>query len=309
MRNEKGFTLVEVLAACVILTILMTVLIKGTLTAGSWFAESERIRKEGEITANRVEGNYNALVSVSETAVSALSLQAADGGLTISLDGGIHTKQRYAYGENIFTVLNSRIEGGGTSSGSDPIYEPTRDSVKEIQEIYEELLESLRNPEKMTSEEWLKAIKKEFPANNLPEVAGVFRDKYNLEKIPASMPQHLTIGVWVYSTKPGDQLYYMGKKNQGPDEVYLVFEPENRLWYRVPKGQGAEFDQYKIYDVKAGSTLKSVESYARHTEDDEIYLHENSTQTKNTVTITSAEDVLKFIKNPENGCEILYPDE
>lgn len=307
MRNEKGFTLVEVLAACVVLTILMTVLIKGVLTAGSWFAESERIKREGEITANRVEGGYDASVSVTETAVSGLSLQDADGRM-VSLGGGTHTKRYYTYGENTFTVLKSWLEGGGPS-GSDAVYEPTRDSVKEIQKIYEELLGALKNPEKMTSEEWLKAIQQKFPANAFPEVEEIFRVKYNLEKIPASIPQHLTIGIWVYSTNPGDQLYYMGKRNQGENEVYLIFEPEERIWYRVPKGQGAEFDKYKVYDVAAGSKLTSVESYARYERDDEIYLHENSTNIKNTVTITSAKDVLDFIKNPENGCEALYPEE
>ena len=62
--RNRGMTLIETMTACVILTILMTVLIQGVLAASNWFAESNRIKQNGDKVANHIEGVSDETVSI-----------------------------------------------------------------------------------------------------------------------------------------------------------------------------------------------------------------------------------------------------
>lgn len=106
--DNKGFTLTEVLAACVILTLVLTLLVKGVLAAGNWFAESETIKNQGDVTANRVEGSDNADVSCSQKEWGNIVLQDKEEGETIDFSKEKFKKNVYSYGDVKFSTITSR---------------------------------------------------------------------------------------------------------------------------------------------------------------------------------------------------------
>ena len=51
LKHNRGLTLIETLTASLLITILMTMLIRGVLTASNWYAESEVTKMQGEAVA------------------------------------------------------------------------------------------------------------------------------------------------------------------------------------------------------------------------------------------------------------------
>ena len=104
--DNKGFTLTEVLAACVILTLVLTLLIKGVLAAGNWFAESEAIKNQGEIAANRVEGSENEDVLCSQKEWGNIILRGQEEE-TIDFTKEKIEKNVYSYGDVRFSTITA----------------------------------------------------------------------------------------------------------------------------------------------------------------------------------------------------------
>ena len=74
VMNNKGMTLIETLAAGVIISIVFMVLTNGIITAANWFAEGERIKNNNDVVANAVEGTNSSEVNVTVEDNQTLSL-------------------------------------------------------------------------------------------------------------------------------------------------------------------------------------------------------------------------------------------
>lgn len=320
MRDNKGMTLIETMVACVILTILMTVLIQGILAASNWFAESNRIKDTGETVANRVEGADDGTVTKKSEGVS---VKLEDGAGSLTLPATENKKNDFTYSDISYHTMESSV-ADYEPAAADPIYDPTRVDAGTILTICDQINNTYqtegykaagfsKDSEYNSNDGWLKAIQKKLGGGNgsWPQLSSEFIEKYHISDVDPA--DKLYMKAYVYGQDPLEVLIYVtntpgGGANQW--RAFLIYDPASKLWYRCPKGaEGYAFPSYLDEKIGMSMTMPSCGSYSYYEADNYVYLHANNTDTINNMQVTGYASVLGFIRNEENGWEALFPDE
>lgn len=153
--DNKGFTLIEVLAAGLIIIILLTIVVEGVTSAGDWFARSEEKKREARAITRAIEGNMgNTKVAIEDINEPKLYLGDlnADGGFQVeyNLSNGLEGS-KYSYIDGDLVISKYNIEFDQSSLLSDELYQRTIDICMEKSYIandglalFKELLEAYK---------------------------------------------------------------------------------------------------------------------------------------------------------------------
>lgn len=320
-HNNKGMTLMETIIACVLMTILMAMLTKGIMAASNWFAESEMIKRNGEIVSNRIEGKDDDFVNMSQSDLNvslhdnisnAYDLQGVDGYSktnTYSYDDGDSTTSF----KTITTNVPDYVEQIG-----DPVYQPTLDDIAGMKDSLAVLLNKI-SEDGYTSvgfvQEWHTTNNDKFTEVFLkqygqwPVLSDEFIKKYNVLQPNDGVNggnKKLVIRAYFYDATNGngpDVLYYVALENQNW-RPFMIYVPDEGKWYIAPKGK----DNNRYVNITIGNNHKLYSGTVIEDaidNDDDIHVELSN---KDYITVTGSQSVLKYVTTPSNGWRVLLPD-
>lgn len=313
-HDQRGMTLVETMAACVILTILMTILIQGVLAASDWFAESSRIKDNGETVANSMEGQENSKVSASSKA-KGYELNGSDGAL--KLPGDNNTETTYSYSDTSFITISTEV-ADYVATGADSVYDPTSEDAAEIAKTIQDIVDQInagtfKGQKPQNNQKWQNEIRKNLE-DGWPTLSDAFKKKYHLDASGGIMNSLSIRAYLVGSTASSVDFIYYVCNDTGvarTDRPFLIYDPAARVWLRCPKkGKGDNFNDYVSFDLSTNQ-ISSVGNYSYFEEDGYIYLHEDPVESveSRSISYSSSTELLNFIRTEGNGWEVLWPAE
>lgn len=311
-ENQDGFTLIEALAAFVIISILLLVLSQGILAASSWFAEGDRIKNEGEVVSNAVDGTDSTNVTKEEQKNANLSV----GDMKLGEDNTKTRTYTYKDSDTMMKDMDTQVPDViGNSTYYAKTVEDASNTAKDIENLWKSIpsmsaeeRQSLglsggnANGNTQLLNAWLKK------GNSFPSINRTFIDKHGLEAGGQNI-QNLYVRCHFYNlgnnTKsPSVLIYACTSPNMSGTPWSALMVYVDGYWYLAPRAKMPSMRYVPLTVTVSGlpPVVKRVET------DTKGWLHVD-TEPDSDVThrCTEAGQYMNYVRDSKNGWTKLTP--
>ena len=313
LKHNRGLTLIETLTASLLITILMTMLIRGVLTASNWYAESEVTKMQGEAVANNIEGRADGAVTT-EVSQGDFTLSKEEGTENVGLRDDVSTINSYSVSEYDSTItmktIKTDVPDVNQEIKKDKVYQPTLDSQAKLQETVQGIMDDYKNiiGNNSYNNSQLNAYLQSH--DGYETISDEFVAKYNLDAYSGQNELSTPLYIRPYMYGKDDVLYYaaIGNNNtNNPWRVFLIYDPDSMCWYVCPRRALTDTTFYKRY---CNFTITKNNNLPIYTgcEKDDLGITHVLEASGDKVHVKGSADILAYIKNEANGWIRLVPD-
>ena len=254
--NNSGMTLVEVLAAGVIITILIVIAAQGIITASNWFGLGEETKKQGEIAADSMEGKENNQVEISQTQTGISLINNSE---SINLGDVIVDTHSILGGETAFSELS--ISTGIIDYKKDILYFDTVTAAENLDSQIKNLINEINKNDSVINaryginnssiyknggnyndgmqgvlHKYLEEIN--FDKNTL-KIQSEFAQKY-LPGTNRGIDESSLLFINVFFFSYNDYVIYIGFNEVGGGTWWgttmrMIYDYDSKAWFRGPK--------------------------------------------------------------------------